>query len=95
MECGSDQIFGDKELKRKLIKSVDSVKKKVRALHNDRAEFANALEETFKPVTQPLNDLLNDKIKPSSPPPSPTSSPLLVYGKKTPKYVSKKIKKHD
>lgn len=52
------QIFGDKKLKRKLIESVKSVKKKIKSLNEDKVELASTLQETFQPITKPLNTLL-------------------------------------
>ncbi|CAB3251402.1 unnamed protein product [Arctia plantaginis] len=53
------QIFGDKELKRKLIQLVSLVKKKIKTLNEGKAELTSTLQETFQPITQPLNTLLN------------------------------------
>ncbi|XP_063370395.1 histone H3.v1-like [Cydia amplana] len=52
-------VFGDKQLKRKLVKSIDSVKKKFKSLQSNRAELATSLEETFQPITKPLNVLIS------------------------------------
>lgn len=52
-------VFREKELKRKLIQSVSSVKKKIKAFKEGKAELSTALQETFQPITQPLNTLYN------------------------------------
>lgn len=54
----SHPVFGEKELKRKLVQSVSSVKKKIKAFKEGKAELSTALQETFQPITQPLNTLL-------------------------------------
>lgn len=59
MDSSTVQLFGDKELKRKLLQSVSSVKKKIKALNEGKAELTSTLQETFQPITQPLNTLLH------------------------------------
>lgn len=58
MDSPTVQIFGDKKLKRKLIQSVNSVKKKIKSLREDKADLTSTLQETFQPITAPLNSLL-------------------------------------
>lgn len=62
MTSTSERMLGDKNLKRKLIKSVESVKNKVKALRSDKASLSSALETTFQPITKPLNVLANNAI---------------------------------
>lgn len=62
MTSASEQMLGNKSLKRKLIKSVESVKNKVKALRSDRASLSSTLEATFQPITKPLNVLANNAI---------------------------------
>lgn len=60
MVSTGEQMWGDKNLKRKLIKSVESVKKKVKALRSDKVLLSTALETTFEPITKPLNTLASN-----------------------------------
>lgn len=64
MDPTTPQFFGDKHLKRKLVQSVSSVKKKIKALNEGKAELTTTLQETFQPITKPLNTLL-DQIQTS------------------------------
>lgn len=63
MASAAEQIFGNKKLKRKLIKSVKSVKEKVKALKENQSILSTALEETFQPITKPLNVLVDEQVK--------------------------------
>lgn len=66
----SEQIFGNKQLKRKLVISAKAVKAKVKALKDDKSLFSESLERTFEPITKPLNTLLTEnKLTPPPPPP--------------------------
>lgn len=50
----------EKKLKQEIIKSAETVKKKVKQMRNMKMDTDNALETVLKPITRPLNQLANN-----------------------------------